>query len=65
MYKPILRRPNVRDFENLSEDVHSLKGFWNNKVTRILLVVVLANLGSSLGTLIGGADVVRLFIKSL
>ncbi len=50
-----IKKPNVRDFENLSEDVYSLKGFWNNKVTRILLVIVLANLGSSLGTFIGGA----------
>ncbi|GAA0382437.1 TraB/GumN family protein [Bacillus horti] len=61
----IVRRPKVEDFENLSEDVFSLKGFWNNKVTRILLIVVLANLGSTLGTIIGGADVVRLFIENL
>lgn len=60
-----LRRPSVSDFENLSEDVFSLKGFWNNKVTRILLIVTLANLGGSIGTLIGGADVVRLFIENL
>lgn len=59
------RRPNVGDFENLSEDVYNLKGFWNNKVTRILLIVVLTNLGSTLGTLLGGADVVRLFIENL
>ncbi|MFC7063715.1 TraB/GumN family protein [Halobacillus seohaensis] len=59
------RRPNVKDFETLSEDVSSLKGFWNNKVTRILLIIVLANLGSSLGTAIGGADVLRLFFENL
>ncbi|HBV86352.1 MAG TPA: TraB family protein [Desulfosporosinus sp.] len=59
-----LRRPSVRDFENLSEDVFSLKGFWNNKVTRILIIVTLANLGGSIGTLIGGADVVRLFLQN-
>jgi pheromone shutdown-related protein TraB len=58
-------KPNVRDFESLADDVTSLKGFWNNKVTRILLVVVMANLGSSLGTFIGGADVIRLFFNSL
>ena len=58
-------KPNVRDFENLADDVTSVKGFWNNKVSRILLVVVMANLGSSLGTFIGGADVVRLFFNSL
>ncbi|NMD70387.1 TraB/GumN family protein [Bacillus sp. DNRA2] len=57
-------RPSVRDFENLAEDVFSFKGFWHNKVTRVLLVVVFANLGSSLGTFIGAADVVRLFLKN-
>ncbi|MDQ0254695.1 pheromone shutdown-related protein TraB [Evansella vedderi] len=59
------RRPNVSDFETLSDDVYNVKGFWNNKVTRILLVVVLTNIGSTLGTFIGGADVVRLFIQNL
>src|SRR5699024_861672 len=59
------RRPNVADFENLTEDVFSMKGFWNNKVTRILLIVMLANLGSSIGTLIGGANVLRLFFENL
>jgi pheromone shutdown-related protein TraB len=59
------RRPSVGDFETLSEDVLSAKGFWSNKVTRILLIVVLSNLGSTLGTVIGGADVIRLFIENL
>ncbi|MDQ0272861.1 TraB/GumN family protein [Cytobacillus purgationiresistens] len=58
------RRPSVRDFENLTEDVFTVKGFWRNKVTRILLIIVLANIGSSLGTFIGGADVIRLFIDN-
>jgi pheromone shutdown-related protein TraB len=59
------RRPNVGDFDSLPDDVLSIKGFWRNKVTRILLIVVLANLGSTLGTFIGGADVVRLFLKNI
>lgn len=46
------RKPRVRDFENLSVDILSLRGFWHNKVTRILMVVVFTNLGSSLGTLV-------------
>ncbi|WP_226674662.1 TraB/GumN family protein [Mesobacillus jeotgali] len=60
-----IRRPSVKDFETLSEDVFSFKGFWRNKVSRVLLIVVLANLGSSLGTFIGGADVIRVFIENL
>lgn len=59
-----LRKPSVRDFENLSEDIFTFKGFWNNKVTRILLIVVFANLGGSIGTFIGGADVIRLFLEN-
>ncbi|WP_391118643.1 TraB/GumN family protein [Psychrobacillus sp. L3] len=58
------RRPNIGDFETLSEDVFTVKGFWHNKVTRILLVVVLTNLVGSLGAFIGGADVIRLFFKN-
>lgn len=58
-----IRRPSVRDFQTLSEDVFHFKGFWQNKVTRVLLVIILANIGSSIGTFIGGADVVRLFFK--
>ncbi len=60
----LVRKPSVKDFESLSDDIHSLKGFWRNKVTHILLVVVLANLGSTVGTLIGGADVISKFINT-
>ncbi len=46
------RKPKVRDFENLSMDILSVKGFWKNKITRILLVVVFTNLGSAIGTFV-------------
>jgi pheromone shutdown-related protein TraB len=59
-----IRRPSVRDFETLSEDVFSVKGFWRNKVSRILLIVLLSNLGASFGTFIGGADVIRTFMEN-
>ncbi len=59
-----MRKPNVEDFENLSEDIQTLKGFWRNRVTHILLVVVFANLGSTIGTIIGGADVFRRFVNT-
>lgn len=53
------RKPRVRDFERLQEDIRSVKGFWTNKVTRILLVVVFTNLGSSIGTLVAFPMLVR------
>jgi pheromone shutdown-related protein TraB len=46
------RKPKVIDFVNIQKDIRSAKGFWKNKVTRILLVVVFTNLGSSIGTFV-------------
>lgn len=46
------RKPKVRDFENLPEDIQTVKGFWKNNITRILLVVVFTNIGSSIGTFV-------------
>lgn len=47
-----IRKPRVSDLEDLPTDILSLRGFWRNKVTRILLVVVFANIGSSVGTFV-------------
>ena len=46
------RKPKVKDFQSLPNDILSIKGFWRNKVTRILLVVVFTNLGSAAGTFV-------------
>src|SRR5699024_1496115 len=59
------KKPVVRDFETLSDDVTTMKGFWKNKLTRVLLVFLFANIGSALGTFIAGTDIIRLFIKNL
>lgn len=47
-----VRKPRVSDLEDLPADIMSVKGFWKNKVTRILLIVVFANIGSSVGTFV-------------
>jgi pheromone shutdown-related protein TraB len=47
-----LKRPKVADFESIHEDIISIRGFWRNPITRILLVVVLTNLGSTMGAVL-------------
>jgi pheromone shutdown-related protein TraB len=47
-----VKKPTVADFENLPDAISTLKGFWTNPVTRILIVVATSNLGASLGTFI-------------
>ena len=56
------RKPKVKDLEKLPEDILSVRGFWKNNVTRILLVVVFTNLGSSLGTFIAFPVIVKVLI---
>ena len=56
-----LRKPAVKDFENLSQDAGSLKGFMTNKVTKILMIVICSNIGSSLATFLGGIDILKKF----
>ncbi len=55
-----LRKPRVIDLENIAEDLTSVRGVWSNRVIKVLLVVVLANLGSSIGTFVGVGWIVSL-----
>jgi pheromone shutdown-related protein TraB len=49
-----IRKPRVSDLENLRFDITSLKGWFRNPATRILLVFFLSNLGSAIGTWVAG-----------
>lgn len=51
-----VRKPKVRDFEGLLK-LNSLRDYWRNGVTRILLVMAFANIGSSLGTFLAGFSI--------
>jgi len=50
----VTTKPTVADFEDIPNAISTVKGFWQNSVTRILLVFLLANAGSALGTWISG-----------
>ena len=47
-----VHKPKVEDFMRINTDASTLKGFWTNRVLRILLVVVFANLFATVGTFI-------------
>lgn len=47
-----IKKPTVEDFEDLPNAITTMKGFWKNSVTRILLVVMMASIGSMIGTFI-------------
>ena len=54
-----IRKPAVHDLHNVAEDIQSLKGFFKNRLLRIILVVFMANIGASLGTFIAGAGMIK------
>jgi pheromone shutdown-related protein TraB len=49
-----LRKPRVADLERLHADAMTLKGWYANPATRILLVFLFSNLGSAIGTWVAG-----------
>ena len=58
-----LRKPKVSDLQNIDEAANSLKGLYQNRFTHVLIVVILANIGSSIGTFIAGLDIFKSFIS--
>lgn len=49
----IFRKPRVADFESLQDDIASFRGFFRNRITRILLVFAFSTIGSAIGTFVG------------
>ncbi|MBM4270694.1 MAG: TraB/GumN family protein [Deltaproteobacteria bacterium] len=56
-----VRKPQVRDFLDLSDDITSIRGFFRNKITRILLLVAFVNVTTSIGTFIAIPVMMRFF----
>jgi len=49
-----IRKPRVSDLENLRFDITTVRGWFRNPATRILLVFFFSNLGSAIGTWVAG-----------
>ena len=49
-----IRKPLISDLEHLRHDITSVKGWFANPATKILLVFFFSNLGSAMGTWIAG-----------
>lgn len=61
----VVSKPKVSDMETLQDDVNSIKGFYKNRILKVLLVFILSSLGSAIGTFAGGADVLTNIIENL
>jgi len=53
-----LRKPLYADFLDLRDDVQTFRGWYRNRVSRVLLNFILTNLGSSIGFWMAGARII-------
>ena len=53
-----LRKPTYADFMALRDDVQHWRGWWRNRVARILLNFFLTSLGTAIGVWLGGAQLI-------
>jgi pheromone shutdown-related protein TraB len=49
----LIRKPTVKDVESILDDIGSIKGIWSNRLARVFLVMILTNLTTSIGMIIG------------
>ncbi|MBE0597899.1 MAG: TraB/GumN family protein [Desulfuromonadales bacterium] len=52
LVQAFIAAPTVRDLECVNEDLATLRGWWGNRLTRVLLVFFFTSLGSAVGTLV-------------
>jgi pheromone shutdown protein TraB len=55
-----LRKPTVADCEGVPDAILSVRGWYQNRATRVLLVFILSSIGASIGMLIGTTWVISL-----
>ncbi len=57
MVEAYLRKPQVGDFIQLRKDTAHLKGWWHNKVARVLLVFFMSTVGAVAGVYTAGYQI--------
>ncbi len=58
-----VRKPQVRDMEHLAADVSSVKGFYRNRISHVLLIFFLSSLGGAIGNFIAVPALVSTLVR--
>lgn len=54
-----IRKPTVADVNSVPDDIFHISRFLKNRFLRALIIVIFANIGSSIGTFIAGTNIIR------
>lgn len=60
-----IAKPTVKDLNSVSEDFKSVRGALKNRFIKILLVVIMANLFSTIATFLSSFRIIQSFMNSL
>jgi pheromone shutdown-related protein TraB len=52
LVQTLVSSPKVSDFQTIGDDIAEWKGWWSNKLGRVLLVFVFSSIGSTIGTFV-------------
>jgi pheromone shutdown-related protein TraB len=52
LVQALIAPPTVRDMEQVGEDLITLKGWWQNRLARVMLVFLFSSIGSAVGTFV-------------
>ncbi|MEN8199866.1 MAG: TraB/GumN family protein [Thermodesulfobacteriota bacterium] len=55
--------PVVKEFETVGDDMGTFLGWWKNKLLRVFLVFLFTGLGSTVGTYVGGYEIIKNLIS--
>jgi pheromone shutdown-related protein TraB len=58
-----VKKPQVRDMERLATDVTTIRGFYKNRISHVLLIFFLSSLGGAIGNFIAVPALVGSLIK--
>ena len=64
LIEALVVKPKVKDFESISQDTQSFKGFFKNRVTRILILFFVSSLFSSIATFVSGFSIFSSLFKN-
>ena len=52
LVQTLVSSPKVSDFQTIGDDIAEWKGWWSNRLGRVLLVFLFSSIGSSIGTFV-------------
>ncbi len=58
-----IKKPQVRDMEQLATDVSSFKGFYRNRIAHVLLIFFLSSMGGAIGNFIAVPALINSLVK--